>query len=101
MQVGNRVTCINDQFPEEIQATYFQLPVLDETYTVRAVYPGRAKLNSRPDDGAEVGILLEELHNPVDPRVRPVGLEMGFNSERFRIVEESVKVEIHHGEKEN
>lgn len=99
MQVGNKVVCINDTFPPVVTSLYYQLPIKDTVYTVRSVYLGRSRFVSNGSDGAEVGILLEELTNPSDPRVTG-SPEMGFNSERFRIVEESVAVEIkvNHGE---
>ena len=100
MMVGNRVVCINETFSPEIQASNYQLPRLDEVYTVRAVYLGRTSWRTVDgEESAEVGVLLEELNNPFDPRVM-VPIEMGFNSERFRVVEEiQIKV-VNHGQEE-
>ena len=71
MQVGQRVVCVNDAFEPWIHEYYDQLPVKDETYTIRAVSLGRGTLVG--SDSAEVRLLLQELHNEADPH--HVGLE--------------------------
>lgn len=81
MVKGQKVICINDAFPEVIHAIYKQLPVKDNTYTVREVFLGREKI-VRGGDSATVGLLLEELHNPPDPFYQGEQ-ELGFSSERF------------------
>lgn len=83
---GQKVVCINDDFPALARKMYSQLPRKDVVYTVRAVFLGRGNLTaagSGKQDG-EIGILLEELSNPRDPALKN-GLdgELGFNSERF------------------
>lgn len=94
-QVGQQVVCIDDAFPEIVQMVYEQLPEEGKIYTVRAVYVGRGKIvNKKPgsSDG-EIGILLQELHNPPDPK-HLGGNELGFNSERFRSLTELTEDEI-------
>lgn len=88
MQVGQQVVCVDDYFPGPLAKYYKELPVKGRTYTIRAVYIGRAIMHSSPgtSDG-EIGVLLKELVNPPDPRNRH-GLELGFKSERFRPLEE-------------
>lgn len=88
MQVGQQVVCVDDYFPGPLAKYYKELPVKGRTYTIRAVYIGRAIMHSAPgtSDG-EIGVLLKELVNPPDPRNRH-GLELGFKSERFRPLEE-------------
>ena len=83
---GQKVVCINDEFPPMAKLMFTHLPKKDSVYTVRAVYIGRGNY-SRADSGkkdGEIGVLLEELVNPRDPSLRQ-GLngELGFNSERF------------------
>jgi hypothetical protein len=83
---GQKVVCINDDFPPQALELFEQLPRKDAVYTVRAVYVGRgsySKAESGRRDG-EIGVLLEELVNPRDPALKQ-GLngELGFNSERF------------------
>jgi hypothetical protein len=88
---GQRVVCINDDFPDVVRAIYRQLPVKDRTYTVRAVGVGRGQLAPKSAGGSdgEIIVYLKELHNP-DPEARfsKGGLELGFNSERFAPLEE-------------
>lgn len=88
---GQRVVCINDDFPEIIRAIYRQLPVKDTVYTVRAVGVGRGQLAPKSSGGSdgEIIVYLKELSNP-DPEARfsKGGLELGFNSERFAPLEE-------------
>ena len=88
---GQRVVCINDDFPPLAYELFENLPKKDSVYTVRACYIGRGNL-TRADSGkkdGEIGVLLEEIRNPRDPALKS-GLngEMGFNSERFAPLEE-------------
>ena len=85
MQVGQRVVCVNDTFEGWITEYYDQLPVKDQTYTIRAVSLGRGTLVG--SDSAEVRLLLEELHNVADPH-HIGGDELGFRSDRFAPMEE-------------
>jgi len=88
---GQRVVCINDDFPPLAYEIFEQLPRKDAVYTVRACYIGRGNLTqaeSGRKDG-EIGVLLDEVRNPRDPALK-TGLdgELGFNSERFAPLEE-------------
>jgi hypothetical protein len=96
-QVGQQVVCIDDAFPEIVKLVYTQLPEEGKIYTVRAVYVGRGKIvNKKPgsSDG-EIGILLQELQNPPDPK-HLGGNELGFNAERFRSLTELTEDEVMH-----
>ena len=88
MQVGEYVVCVDDRFPKPLARCYLNLPVRDRTYTVRAVFVGRGVIHPGPgtDDG-EIGLLLEELVNGMDPRHK-YKQELGFNSERFHPLRE-------------
>jgi len=83
---GQRVVCINDTFTPTIRALYQQLPVKNDTYTIREVFLGREKI-VRGGETATVGLLLEELKNPPDP-FHQGNQELGFSSERFAPLEE-------------
>ena len=89
---GQRVVCVDDEFPASARRLFTQLPRKGSVYTVRAVYVGRGRL--RPvlgsTDEGEIGILLEELKNPRDPTLKQ-GLdgELGFKSDRFAPLEEA------------
>ncbi len=87
MQVGQSVVCIDGDFPKPLLKYYQQVPEKDKTYTIRAVYVARGAMHTAPGktDG-ELGLLLQELHNPPDPR-HLGGSELGFNSNRFRPLE--------------
>jgi hypothetical protein len=83
---GQKVVCVDDDFTPAVLALYEKVPVKDTVYTIRTVYVGRGnvlKKDSGKMDG-EIGVLLEEIRNPVDPSLR-TGLsgELGFRSERF------------------
>jgi hypothetical protein len=82
MHVGQKVVCINDEFPEAIRQFYTALPVKDVTYVVRQVCVG---INPRGEAG-EVCLYLVGLHNPRSET--PPFPERGFSSERFRPLEE-------------
>lgn len=87
---GQKVVCINDDFPPEAAVLFAELPKKDQVYTVRGMYIGRGSYyrhDSGKKDG-EIGLLLEEVLNPRDPALK-TGLngELGFNSERFAPLE--------------
>ena len=89
---GQRVVCIDGDFPPLAHELFDQLPKQDAVYTVRACYIGRGNL-TRAESGqkeGEIGVLLEEVRNPRDPALKS-GLngEMGFNSERFAPLQEA------------
>ena len=84
MQVGEQVVCVDDRFPRPLARYYPNLPIKDKTYTIRAVFIGRGVMHPVGEviDG-EVGLLLKELVNGMDPRHKHKQ-ELGFNSARFR-----------------
>jgi hypothetical protein len=80
--VGDKVVCIDDQFPLGIEKLYDQLPVKDKVYVVRDIRLGVA-LDCK--NGA-ASVLLVGL---VNPRAESkAALERGFNSDRFVKLEE-------------
>jgi hypothetical protein len=85
MTIGMKVVCVNDDFPKPLLKLYEELPKKNEVYTVRVIYHGRDRLH--PTDKFEymAAFLLEELHNPEDPKKK--GAELGFKASRFRPVE--------------
>lgn len=84
MQVGQQVVCVDDQFPKPLAKYYLNLPIKDKIYTVRAVFVGRGVMHpGRESADGEIGLLLKELINGIDPRNK-YQQELGFNSERFR-----------------
>lgn len=72
---GQKVACIDDQFPLGIGKLYTALPKKDSIYTVRDLVPGVSLSNSE----GETALYLVELVNPANRH----GIEYGFNAERF------------------
>ena len=72
---GQKVACVDDNFPLGIEKLYKALPKKDEIYTVRDLVPGVSLNNSE----GETAIYLVELVNPSNSH----GIEYGFNAERF------------------
>ena len=72
---GQKVACVDDNFPLGIEKLYKALPKKDEIYTVRDLVPGVSLSNSE----GETAIYLVELINPANSH----GIEYGFNAERF------------------
>ena len=72
---GQKVACVDDNFPLGIEKLYQALPKKDEIYTVRDLVPGVSLSNTE----GETAIYLVELINPENNH----GIEYGFNAERF------------------
>jgi hypothetical protein len=89
MHVGQQVVCIDDYFAGPLAKYYVNLPVKGKAYTIRAIYLGRAIMHGSQPGGSdgEIGLLLQELVNPPDPRNKH-RLELGFKAERFRPLQE-------------
>ena len=84
MQVGEQVICVDDQFPRPLASYYLNLPMKDNTYTVRAIFIGRGVMHPAGETThGEIGLLLKELVNGMDSRHKDKQ-ELGFNSARFR-----------------
>jgi len=77
------VVCVDDKFTPEQREFLTALPVKDVVYVIRAV---RVGVNWRGEPG-EVCLYLIGLHNPLSDK--PPHPERGFNSERFRPLEEA------------
>lgn len=72
---NQKVVCIDDQFPLGIEKLYNQFPVKDQIYVIRDVVPGQALSGAE----GEVAVYLVGVVNPTNK----VGVERGFNAERF------------------
>ncbi len=83
------MVCVDDQFPRPLAKYYINLPMKDNTYTVRAMFIGRGVMHPAGEIAhGEIGLLLEELVNGMDPRHK-YRQELGFNSARFRPLTDS------------
>jgi hypothetical protein len=78
MVVGQKVVCVDDNFPPEVAQFYIALPKKDQIYVIRNVVMG---VNWKAEPG-EVCLYLVGLNNPRSDK--PPFPERGFNSERFR-----------------
>ena len=79
--IGDKVVCVNDKFPPDINKLYDALPVKDTTYVVRDI---RLGINLTLE--GDVSVLLIGLVNPkADSKAN---LERGFRADRFRPLEE-------------
>lgn len=78
MMIGQKVVCVDDNFPPEIAKFYDHLPVKDTVYVIRDVTLG---VNVRGEPG-EVCLTLIGLVNPCSNK--PPYPERGFSAERFR-----------------
>lgn len=81
---GEKVVCVNGDFPALVRRIYKSLPVKDEVYTVRECALGRVKSGGGGDSGVSYLVLLVELVNGPDPYMHPdKAEELGFRSDRF------------------
>ena len=78
---GQKVACVDDQFPLGIEKLYTALPKKDTIYTVRDLVPGVSLTNTE----GETALYLVELVNSANRH----GVEYGFNAERFAPLETS------------
>ena len=84
--IGQKVVCVDDQFEDWVKALYTSLPKKDAVYVVRDVRIG-ATFERGQRKGA-ISILLVGLVNPGVPNSTSSMAERGFNSERFRPLDE-------------
>ena len=84
--VGQKLVCVDDKWPESVKQLYLQLPLRDNVYVVRAVRVGvRAdELIMDMRRVLEQSILLVGLYNPTNK----LGVEAGFAASRFRALDE-------------
>jgi len=85
-KVGQKVVLVDDKWPETVKELYWQLPVLNQVYVVRAVRVG-VKADELIMDMRRVlepSLLLVSIYNPTNN----VGVEAGFAAHRFRALDE-------------
>lgn len=82
MIVGQKVVCVDDKFHPSVAQFYTALPKKDLVYVIRRVSLG-VSINGDP---GEVCLHLIGLNNPRSNK--PPFPERGFNSERFRPLNE-------------
>jgi hypothetical protein len=77
MKVGTLVECIDDRFNAEQLEKILNRPKKGNHYMIREII----------ELGHLVGVLLEEIHNPINAKLNGVSVEPNFNIERFREIE--------------
>ena len=77
--VGDKVVCINDVFPDWVVDLYNDLPKKDEVYVVRDIVMGQ-----NYDLSMNVTVLLVGILGNINQH----GVENGFNPNRFVPLEE-------------
>jgi hypothetical protein len=82
VEVGQKVVCVDDNFPKAVVLLYKSLPKKGVIYVIRDVVLG---VNWKSEPG-EVCLYLIGLNNPLSKT--PPYPERGFNAERFRPLEE-------------
>lgn len=99
---GQKVVCIDAEFPQWVLGLYQQLPRQDKTYTIREVMVGGTNPSfSKKEDGKihtseleeDITVLLVEIKNPMDPFCK-YPIELAFKAERFSPLEEVTEEEI-------
>ena len=77
MRVGTLVECIDDRFNAEQLEKIPNRPQKGNYYTIREII----------ELGHLVGIMLEEVRNPLTAKFKGQNIEPNFNIERFREIE--------------
>lgn len=81
--IGQKIICVNDKFEKDCLPNIHAFPINGRVYTVRDLVPAIDY-----DMKSTCAILLEELINPPNP----MGVENGFDSSRFRTLEDIKEV---------
>ena len=77
MKIGTLVECIDDRFNAEQLEKILNRPKKGNHYMIREII----------ELGHLVGVLLEEIRNPITAKLNGVPVEPNFNIERFREIE--------------
>jgi hypothetical protein len=77
MKIGTLVECIDDRFSAEQLEKILNRPQKGNHYMIREII----------ELGHLVGVLLEEVRNPITAKLNGRSVEPNFNSERFREIE--------------
>lgn len=90
MNIGDKVVCIDANFPESVREIYLSLPKEGGVYVVRAVRVGVKADERIMDERRELALslLLVGITNPTNH----LGVEHGFQATRFRRLEEMQEV---------
>jgi hypothetical protein len=77
MKIGTLVECIDDRFNTEQLEKILNRPQKGNHYMIREII----------ELGHLVGVLLEEIRNPITAKFNGLPVEPNFNIERFREIE--------------
>lgn len=77
MKIGTLVECVDDRFNTEQLEKILNRPKKNNHYMIREII----------ELGHLVGVLLEEIRNPINAKLNGIPVEPNFNIERFREIE--------------
>jgi hypothetical protein len=77
MKIGTLVECVDDQFNAEQLEKILNRPKKGNHYMIREII----------ELGHLVGVLLEEVRNPITAKLNGIHVEHNFNIELFREIE--------------
>jgi len=83
MKEGQKVVCVDDAAPIFLRMHYTSWIKKGTVYVIRGVFLG---VDAKTASPGEVGVYLLGIHNPLSKK--PPFPERGFNSSRFRPIEE-------------
>lgn len=97
-EIGQKVVCVDDKFADWYKKLYSQFPTKDCVYVVRDI-----RIGVMYSEGKKTGAVSVLLIGVVNPKAdSKAGLERGFNSDRFRPLDELKdrlrRVTIEHGD---
>lgn len=86
--LGDKVVCMDEDYPDWALDLYDQLPMKGKTYTIRNVSIGRSDIDDQGTDSLVVSYLLNEITNRNDPHFIGGKEELRFNESHFMLLEE-------------
>lgn len=94
MNINDKVVLVNEAWPPGAEKLYAQFPIKDKVYVVRDVFPATSLDPLVMDYRREISecLLLVGVVNPSADR--PGGKERGFDSKRFRKLDEAYDSEV-------
>lgn len=87
-EIGQKVVCMDEDYPDWAFELYRKIPIKGHTYTIRKVTIGRSDIEDQGTDSLVFCFLFDEIQNPIDPYFKGGKQELGFNESHFMTLEE-------------